>query len=193
MFVFSLIVGIACLLLVLLDAFQTVILPRRPSGHLRLTRLFYISTWGPWSWLAARIRQPRAKETLLSFYGPLSLVFLIVMWAALLVLGFALIYYGLHSPFSDPLNPQPGFRTDFYVSGTTLFTLGLGDVVPHRAWVRELVVLEAGTGLGFVAVVIGYFPVLYSAFSKTRSQHLAAGPARRLAAQRRRAAAPPRV
>ncbi len=166
MYAFSLILGFVLLLLVLLDAFQTVILPRRPSGQLRITRLFYLTTWKPWRSMACSMRNPRTTETLLSFYGPLSLVFLIVVWAAFLTLGFALIYYGMHSPFSDPLDLHPGFRTDFYVSGTTLFTLGLGDVVPHQAWVRELVVLEAGIGLGFVAVVIGYFPVLYSAFSR---------------------------
>src|SRR6202012_5687934 len=53
-----------------------------------------------------------------------------------------------------------------YVSGTTLFTLGLGDVVPHRFIIRDLVILESGIGLGFVAMVIGYFPVLYGAFSR---------------------------
>jgi hypothetical protein len=52
------------------------------------------------------------------------------------------------------------------VSGTTLFTLGLGDVVPHQYIIRDLVILEAGMGLGFVAMVIGYFPVLYGAFSR---------------------------
>jgi hypothetical protein len=52
------------------------------------------------------------------------------------------------------------------VSGTTIFTLGLGDVTPQSARARELLILEAGTGLGFLAVVMGYFPVLYSAFSR---------------------------
>ena len=56
--------------------------------------------------------------------------------------------------------------TDLYVSGTTLFTLGLGDVLPNTLLVRCLAVLEAGMGLGFVALVIGYFPVLYGAFSR---------------------------
>ena len=56
-------------------------------------------------------------------------------------------------------------RTDLYVSGTTLFTLGLGDVTPQSLLVRALIVVEAGTGLGFVALVIGYVPVLYQAFS----------------------------
>ncbi len=53
-----------------------------------------------------------------------------------------------------------------YLSGTTLFTLGIGDVTPLNHWARDLVIIEAGTGLGFVAVVIGYLPVLYQAFSR---------------------------
>ena len=52
------------------------------------------------------------------------------------------------------------------MSGTTIFTLGLGDVTPHGGWVRAVVILESGTGLGLLAVVMGYFPVLYSAFSR---------------------------
>lgn len=162
----SLIAGIACLFLALLDAFQTVILPRRATGRFRITRIFYIVTWRPWAWLAGKIEMPRKRETMLSFYGPLSLVVLIVVWACALVLGFALIFYSVGSPFSDPLGREVGLRSDLYVSGTTLFTLGLGDVVPHRYIIRDFVVLESGIGLGFVAMVIGYFPVLYGAFSR---------------------------
>ena len=61
---------------------------------------------------------------------------------------------------------RPDLLSDVYVSGTTLFTLGIGDVLPYSRWARGLIVLEAGMGLGFVAVVIGYFPVLYAAFSR---------------------------
>jgi hypothetical protein len=90
---------------------------------------------------------------------------LLVVWAGVMVIGFALIYYALGSPFTDPTQGT-GFRSDLYVSGTTLFTLGLGDVLPASRWSRELVILESGIGLGFLAVVMGYFPVLYSAFSR---------------------------
>ena len=61
---------------------------------------------------------------------------------------------------------SPDLRSDLYVSGTTIFTLGLGDVTPRSPASRELIIFEAGTGLGFLAVVMGYFPVLYSAFSR---------------------------
>ncbi len=166
MLTLSFIAGVLCVLSALLDAFQTIILPRRATGRFRLTRLFYVFTWTPWSAIASRIEHPRKRETAFSFYGPLSLVFLIVFWAGALVIGFSLMYYGLGSHFTDSLGVVAGFRTDLYVSGTTLFTLGLGDVVPRNPWTREVIILESGMGLGFVAVVIGYFPVLYGAFSK---------------------------
>jgi hypothetical protein len=161
-----LILGIACLFFALLDAFETVILPRRANGRFRLTRLFYIVTWRPWRWVARRVRIPRKRETMLSFYGPLSLVFLIAGWAGALILGFAMIYFAFPAPFVDPHGLRHPFITDLYASGTTIFTLGLGDVVPRIVAVRCLVVTESGIGLGFVALVIGYFPVLYGAFSR---------------------------
>lgn len=161
-----LILGIACLTSVLLDAFETVILPRRATGRFRLTRLFYRTTWRPWRWLAMRVPTSKKRETMLSFYGPLSLVCLIAGWAAGLILGFALIYSSFHSPFLDARQAGHPFASDLYVSGTTIFTLGLGDVVPADTGIRMLAVLESGIGLGFVALVIGYFPVLYGAFSR---------------------------
>ena len=159
------IAGIICILVVLLDAFQTVILPRRAAGRLRLTRLFYIATWMPWRALALSIRHPRKRETALSFYGPLSLIFLLIVWACGMVFGFSLIYYSLGNPFNDS-SRQLSYFSDLYVSGTNFFTLGLGDVTPHGQIARVLCTLEAGTGFGFLAVVMGYFPVLYGAFSR---------------------------
>jgi hypothetical protein len=163
--------GCAFLAGVLLDAFQTIILPRRPVGRLRLTRLFFLATWGPWLWLTGRLCTRRLREQLDSIYGPLSLLLLFGVWASLLTLAYALIYFGLHTPFVGPQEPSDRccsrLRTCLYVSGSTLFTLGLGDVVPAtlRRIALLFVVIQAGTGLGFVALVIGYLPVLYTAFS----------------------------
>src|SRR3954453_7943954 len=162
---FTLIAGIVCLVVVLLDAFQTIILPRRATGRFQLTRIFYLLTWHPWVFAASFLRNIRKRETFFSFYGPLSLILLLVTWAGLMVLGFALIYYSMGSPFHDGTQ-QADLRTDLYVSGTTIFTLGLGDVTRQTRLSRELIIFEAGTGFGFLAVVMGYFPVLYSAFSR---------------------------
>lgn len=159
-----LLAGILCVFFVLLDAFQTIILPRRATGRFRITRIFYIVTWRPWAFFTQWLHNPRKRETAFSFFGPLSLIFLLVVWASGMIVGFALIYYSMGSPFNDASQGH-SFRSDLYVSGTTIFTLGLGDVTPNSAVTRELVILEAGTGFGFLAVVMGYFPVLYGAFS----------------------------
>ena len=163
--ILTMVAGSVCLFAVLLDAFQTIILPRRATGRFRLTRIFYTVTWRPWVFFTKRLHDARKRESAFSYYGPMSLIFLLAVWAGAMVVGFALVYFALGSPFTDTLDAV-SFRSDLYVSGTTLFTLGLGDVTPHSGWVRAIVILESGTGLGLLAVVMGYFPVLYGAFSR---------------------------
>jgi hypothetical protein len=55
---------------------------------------------------------------------------------------------------------------DVYLSATTFFTLGMGDVVPRVPLARFLLVAEAGLGYGFLAVIVGYLPFIYSSFSR---------------------------
>jgi hypothetical protein len=155
---------------VALDAFQTIVLPRRPTVRFQITRLFFVTTWTPWTAFAERTRNKKVREQIYGVYGPLSLLLLLLLWALLLICGFAMFYFSMRSPFGDAMlghdaGPWAQFRTDLYVSGTTLFTLGLGDVVPHSLEARALIIFESGVGLGFVALVIGYLPVLYQAFS----------------------------
>jgi hypothetical protein len=168
MHITSILIGGFLLAFVLLDAFQTIILPRRPVGRLRITRLFFLATWYPWTMLVALLPSRRSREQMYSVYGPLALLVLFIVWATLLTVAYARIYFGANEPFIDPTHPVTSFellRSCFYVSGTTIFTLGLGDVQPTGHAARTLIILEAGTGLGFVALVIGYVPVLYTAFS----------------------------
>src|SRR6201999_2450981 len=173
MHILLLVLGLVLFGAVLLDSFQTIILPRRPVARFRLTSLFYLATWVPWTYIANLLHDRKRREQIYSYYGPLSLLVLFVVWAITLVTAFAFMYFGLHAPLSDPLHPTTALghlRTSFYVSGSTLFTLGLGDVVPTNYATRFLIVTEAGTGLGFIALVIGYLPVLYSAFSMRETE-----------------------
>jgi hypothetical protein len=151
--------------IVLFDAFETIILPRRVTRRFRLTALFYGFTWRPWSAIARRIRKPRRREAYLSYYGPLSTLLLLTVWSAGIILGFAGIHWAIETPLNAP-EKVVNFRTYLYMSGTDYFTLGPGDVTTHNGIGRTLTVLEAGLGFGFLAIVIGYFPVLYQAFSK---------------------------
>ena len=161
--------GVVLLLSVLLDAFQSIILPRRPVGRFRITRVFFLITWSPWRLAALALQTRKARDQFYSIYGPLSLLVLFVLWALLLTGGFGLVFFGMRVPFKDPMLHNPAhwarLRSCLYVSGTTLFTLGLGDVLPTSHAARLMTVVEAGTGLGFVALVIGYVPLLYTAFS----------------------------
>jgi len=142
-----------------------MVLPRRVVRGLRLTRLFYRSTWLPWSRAAhAAFSGPRL-EALLGVFGPLSLLFLILLWVAILVIGFGLIHWALGSEVLS-IGGTRGFAIDLYLSGTTFFTLGLGDVRPIGAAARTMTVIEAGMGFGFLALVIGYFPALSQSFSR---------------------------
>ena len=169
MHVVALLLGLFFSLGVALDAFQTIILPRRPAGRWRITRLFYLATWTPLVAVAERVQNRKVREQIYSTFGPGSLLFLLMVWAFLLVAGFALLFFALGTPFADAMGDRSALghmRTDLYVSGTTLFTLGLGDVVPHSLAARALIICESGTGLGFVALVIGYVPVLYGSFSR---------------------------
>jgi ion channel len=157
--------GVAIFLIVLWDAFESIILPRRVTRRFRLTRLFFRTTWNLWKFFICLIPARKTREALLGFYGPLSLLVLVGVWAAGLVLGFGLMQYGAGSAVVVT-NGGASFLTDIYLSGTTFFTLGLGDVIPRSNLARFLVVLEAGFGFGFLAAVIGYLPFIYGSFSK---------------------------
>jgi hypothetical protein len=156
-------VGILLLAAVLWDGFETVLLPRRVTRKFRLARAFYRVSWKTWAGTFRHVQNRRRREQALSAYGPLSMLFLLLIWASALMIGYALIHWGRHSPMTAP--SRLSFFTYCYMSGTTFLTLGLGDIVPQDATGRILTVAEAGTGFGFLAVVIGYMPVLYGAFS----------------------------
>lgn len=161
----AVIFGIALVLSLLWETFETLVLPRRVTRHFRTTRLFYRKTWTPYSTIVSRIRNRKRRDTLMSYYGPLSLLLLLAFWALALVFGFALIDYGDGARFAGTLFPSR-FGNALYLSGTTFFTLGLGDITPASPIARVVTVLEAGIGFGFLALVIGYLPVMYQAFSR---------------------------
>jgi hypothetical protein len=155
--------GLALIVLVLLDGFEAMVLPRRVTRNLRPARLYYRLTWSGWR-LLARLLRGRRQATFLSYFGPLSLLGLFVVWVAGLIVGFALVNWSLQTT-TKPGELHTDFPTHLYFSGATFLTLGPGDIVPVTPAGRGLAVLEAGMGFGFMAVIIGYLPVLFQAFS----------------------------
>lgn len=163
--ILGVIVGAALIIGILWDCFETIVLPRSVERKFRFARFFYVTTWRFWTGVSRLFPSEGAQEMVLSFFGPLSLILLLNVWAACMIAGFAIMHWSLGSPFSAP-EKHLGFGSYLYVSGTTFFTLGLGDVVPVGRLARALTVLESAVGFGFLAIVIGYLPIIYQAFSR---------------------------
>ena len=161
------VLGFALLSTALWDAFEVIISPQRVTRRFRLAKFFYRSSWWLWSATARSIGDADRREAFLGVFGPLSAVLLFGAWAAAIIAGFAMMHWGV----ATPLNVAPAgvpLRTYVYLSGTTFFTLGLGDVTPVSAAGRALVVVEAGLGFAFLAAVISYLPAISSTAYNSR-------------------------
>src|SRR2546421_11295634 len=95
----ALVLGIGLILLVLWEAFNTILLPRRVIGRLPVTFSVYRGTWAMWRILAHPLpdgddqESSSGRDNFLAFFGPLGLIMLVVVWAALLIIGFALVQW----------------------------------------------------------------------------------------------------
>jgi Ion channel len=158
------IAGIVLVFVILMDAFETVVLPRRIKRHFRIASAFYKKTWRFWSRVGLHIKSPNRREGFLAYFGPLSLIVLLGFWAVGLIFGFAFVQYGLGEHLSLG-NEKITFWKVLYLSGETLFTLGYGDITPNNGAARALAVMEAFMGFAFLGVVIGYLPVIYNSFA----------------------------
>src|ERR1051326_2826182 len=119
--ILAVISGIILALAILRDSFESIILPRRVSRRFRLSRLFYFSAWALWSAIARKIRSGNRREFYLSYFGPLSLILLLILWAAFLIVGLGMIQWGLNLPMNPP-EKVTAFGTYLYMSGTTFIT-----------------------------------------------------------------------
>src|SRR5215471_4679066 len=100
--ILAVIVGMILIILIIQDSFESIVLPRRVSRRFRLSRIFYPLTWMLWSSVARKMRPGNRREFYLSYYGPASLLLILVVWALILVLSFALIQWGLSLPLNVP-------------------------------------------------------------------------------------------
>ena len=157
--------GVFLIFIILMDAFETVVLPRRiKRNFFRISTRFYRKTWGLWTRVARHIKSPNRREGFLAYFGPLSLFPLLGFWALGLIFGFACVQHGIGEHVSLG-NEKITFWKVLYLSGETFFTLGYGDITPNNPAARALAVMEAGMGFAFLGVVIGYLPVIYNSFA----------------------------
>ncbi len=166
MTVIVVLLGVALIFFILTDVFETIVLPRRVSGLFQLTRMLYAISFRPLRAWTRHFKRSQRRETVLSLFGPLALLMLLGVWTIGLVLAYAVLQWAFGSRLASTGGAGAGFGADLYMSGTTFFTLGLGDVTPTTTAARVITVIESGTGLTMLALVIGYLPILYQAFSR---------------------------
>jgi Ion channel len=160
--------GLVLVLAVASDATSTLVTTRRRRGRFWPTPVYYRWSWRAWR-AAGRRAAPERREGLLTAYGPLSLLGLLVLWVLLLVAGWGAVWWGLRSAVPG----LGGYQDALYFAGVGFFTVGFGDLVPTGGLARMLLLVEAFMGLVTMALVIGYLPTLYGAYSRRELQLLA--------------------
>jgi Ion channel len=166
----ALVGGVALLLGTFYDLFQSVVLPRPAVRKFALTRFLVPPLWRIWRWVARRSSRIDRSESRMAAFAPVSLILLTLIWGAMLVLGYALIIYGVRSEFHPSV---VDFPDAFYVSATTLVPLSYGDFVPEVGWARLLIVAESANGVAYGALMITLLFELYGSF-RTREEAVVA-------------------
>lgn len=154
--------GVVLVVSALNDVFQSVIVPRavtrwRPSSY--LTR----GLWKLWQPVALRYRDENRREDVLATFAPFAMVAMLLMWVALLIAGYGLIFYAMRGQLRPPPHSVWGAM---YFAGSTLLTIGFGDVVGSSGLARLLSLAAGASGLSVVAVVTAYLFAVFGSFQK---------------------------
>lgn len=155
-------VGAGLILVVLRDLFFTLWHPSRQGS---LTRLATRGTWR-----AFGLRRGRFSE----HAGPVGALLAMLLWTALIVLGWALVYAPhMSGGFSFDPRLDPATRSSpldaLYLSLVTTATLGYGDIVPQTAWLRIAAPLQAVGGFALLTAAVSWILQIYPALTRRRS------------------------
>ena len=154
--------GTVVIVLTLTEFFVAFLLPRRVRREPRVARLILVAGWRAWRFVARRL-PARSGDTMLGFYGPLLLLFAIVIWALALIFGFALLQWAGGSHIVR--GGGGGFDDDLFFSAGGFLSASM-QLTPSTAFARMLFLGEAACGFGVLFVAIGYLPAIYQASSR---------------------------
>jgi len=155
--------GVVLIAITLRDVFDALF---HPEGRATLSRGVMRSVWRLFR------RAANLRPGLFQLAGPAALVTVVAIWAALLVLGWALFLWP-HLPggFMETAGGRLGgsFFEAIHLSLVTLTTLGFGDVVPNATWLRVVEPLEALLGFGLLSASISWLLLLYPVLLRRRA------------------------
>jgi hypothetical protein len=157
------VLGGALVLLMLAEIFVAFLLPRRVKRDPKIVRSVFDFAWRPWRRLA-RALPAQAADTMLGVYGPFGLLLNLVLWVAMMMLGYACLQWagGSHLVPGHTVD----FGNDLYFSAATMAASAPAGLGAQSTFARVVQVIDAGSGLAVIAIVIGYLPSLYQAFSR---------------------------
>jgi hypothetical protein len=135
-----------------LSALQTLAVPG--ATRMRITRWVFFGLRVGLD-VVGRALPGARRGQLLAIFAPLGLVTLPAAWLVLVLTGFTLVYWSLG------VHPMSAAVVE---SGSSLFTLGFRAPVGLPATLATFV--EAGLGLGLVALLISYLPAIYGSYSR---------------------------
>jgi hypothetical protein len=163
--VLDVIIGIAGLAVVILnasDVFQSVIVPR-PTRSWRPSSVIARGGWWLMGAIGSHFTDGDRRESFYGVFAPLLLVVLMAFWVICLTLGFGLIFYAIRGE----LHPvATSYWDSAYYAGTSLLTLGYGDITAQHGFARALSLTAAAIGLATFAIVTAFLFSLFAAFQR---------------------------
>jgi hypothetical protein len=123
------------------------------------------------TWAALHPSGPTGRRAI-AVGGPLALALVVVVWAVLLVAGFALLYLP-HVPGGFTVPPEhagdPATLLAVSFSLVTLSTLGFGDMTPSSDGLQLLAPMEALVGFGLLSASIAWLLSIHPVLARRRS------------------------
>lgn len=164
-FVPTLFMSLAGLLLVCVavrDIFDVLL---HPDGRAHLSRMV---TRGVWL-LTRRIAHVRPRMFALA--GPLGLMAVIAAWAAMMVVGWALLLWPHLSSFQNAEGESAveSLWEAMHISTLALSTMGYGDLAPVDQWLRVVAPLEALIGFGLLTASVSWLLSVHPAVLRRRA------------------------
>lgn len=160
------VIGVGLIVFAFVDLVNTLVSTGTSARPWWPSRALALAAFGAVRWVASRFgEESRTRELLLTGFGPLLLLGLLAMWVLMQLVGFAFVWWG-----SGEVSGLDGFGDALYYSGVVFFTVGFGEIVPDGSIPRAGAIVEAGIGVVTTALVVGYLPSLYSAYSDRERQ-----------------------
>jgi hypothetical protein len=139
-----------------LSAVRTIVVPR--GEEVFSTRAVFIVIRRVFNLWLARAKSYEARDRIMGYYAPASLMALPAVWLTLVLIGYTGMFWAAGIP---------SLADAFTESGSSLFTLGFAPAIGLAQ--QFLSFTEAAIGLALLALFISYLPTMYSAFQRRES------------------------